>query len=690
MLRPFLIMLSLSLSLLLTWQVGKHAQDWRLQQLQSEGEDRLLHLVIELRSALSAYEYLPFMVSQNRAVRELLLYADVARDKEREADVSLFLEQTNLIANSSALFVLDRQGRALAHSYWRDQQDFYLQPHHEQPYFTQARQGERGSFFTLYDINQQPAYYLSAPIYLGPEFMGVAVVKVNMSHLASKLRSEGNYVFSTPQGIVMLATLPNWSQQALDNLLQGRQLQTLSNGVRAQLWQLTEGQQLVQSVTLDDLHWTLSVLSPTLPAHRTGQTLSLFTLGSCLALALLSLYLRERRLKHRSQQETRAVQARNEVQQRSIISKAQVGLITLNQQGEMLFVNPMALQQFGLSPSLARHLRLHQLLLEPWPGAISLALHSLQQPPFRAVRAQEALGRRADGSQFPMLFSLQPMPAMPEPTYLATIIDISRRKRLESALRDANESLEQKVRERTQALETAQAELVQAGKMAALGRMSTAMVHELNQPLTAMRTYIAICRQLLQQPEQLAPQLALLDQLTDRMAAITSQLKSFAYQKPDQLRPVALATSLQRVLKQFQPRLQEQGVEVSVQGCEQSLLAEPHRLEQVLSNLLVNALDAMQGQASPACLQISGECLSPQLFALEVHDSGPGIDEQARSQIFDPFYTSKPLGQGLGLGLAIVSSIMRDLGGQISLLPQPGPLGGASFQLILQREPEDE
>ncbi|MGV2442424.1 PAS domain S-box protein, partial [Bacillus atrophaeus ATCC 9372] len=242
---------------------------------------------------------------------------------------------------------------------------------------------------------------------------------------------------------------------------------------------------------MDDLHWTLSVLSPTLPAHRTGQTLSLFTLGSCLALALVSLYLRERRLKHCPLQETRAVQARKEVQQRPIISKAQVGLITLNQQGEMLFVNPMALQQFGLSPSLARHLRLHQLLLEPWPGAVSLALHNLQQPPFRAGRAQEALGRRADGSQFPMLFSLQPMPAMPEPTYLATIIDISRRKRLESALRDANESLEQKVRERTQALETAQAELVQAGKMAALGRMSTAMVHELNQPLTAMRTYIA-------------------------------------------------------------------------------------------------------------------------------------------------------------------------------------------------------
>lgn len=102
----------------------------------------------------------------------------------------------------------------------------------------------------------------------------------------------------------------------------------------------------------------------------------------------------------------------------------------------------------------------------------------------------ETVARRSDGSLFPVLFSLIAVSWKDRRHYLVTLIDISKRKKAEIALQNANRDLQQRVEERTAALKSAQQELIEASKMAALGRMSSAITHELNQPLTGLRTLL--------------------------------------------------------------------------------------------------------------------------------------------------------------------------------------------------------
>ncbi|MFC6673201.1 sensor histidine kinase [Marinobacterium aestuariivivens] len=270
------------------------------------------------------------------------------------------------------------------------------------------------------------------------------------------------------------------------------------------------------------------------------------------------------------------------------------------------------------------------------------------------------------------------------PRYLVTVIDITRRKRLEQALREARDSLEDKVVERTRELEAMQQELVQAEKLAALGRMSSAVVHELNQPLTAMRTYLAICRQQLDQPLLLGESLGQVNSLVDRMALITRQLKTFAFRKPERMEPVALGACIDQALSLFRGRLQEQGIELQVErNCDDDRVAgDSARLEQVLVNLIRNGCDAMADRGGPRILSLrlaaEGDWLQ-----LEVGDSGGGIDPSAREKLFEPFFTTKSIGNGLGLGLSIVRSIVRDLGGEIRA--DNRPQGGAVFSLRLPK-----
>ncbi|MCO4758272.1 MAG: GHKL domain-containing protein, partial [Oceanospirillaceae bacterium] len=281
------------------------------------------------------------------------------------------------------------------------------------------------------------------------------------------------------------------------------------------------------------------------------------------------------------------------------------------------------------------------------------------------------------------------MVAQADMLYLVTVIDITKRKRLEAALQRANDQLEHKVLERTQALQEAQTELVQAEKMAALGRMSSAVVHELNQPLTAMRTYLAICRHLLSdENSMLADNLTLIDDLTQRMALITQQLKTFAFKKPDALVPVKPVNALDQSLVLFRDRIRQDGIKLVLESSDPTLaiLGDNARLEQVFVNLIKNACDAMNGLEAEKMLTIRIAAESQNSDAhvrISVSDSGGGIEPENVEHLFDPFFTTKSIGDGLGLGLSIVSSIVRDLNGRISA--ENRVEGGACFTVILPR-----
>lgn len=232
----------------------------------------------------------------------------------------------------------------------------------------------------------------------------------------------------------------------------------------------------------------------------------------------------------------------------------------------------------------------------------------------------------------------------------------------------SRDELERLVQERTRDLQTAQDGLVQSAKLAALGQMSAALAHEINQPLTAQRMQLATVRLLLDQGriEEACKALIPVDQQLTRMAALTGHLKTFARKSPAGLRErLDLATVVDQALLLLEPRLQEEHVDCVLQLSRPAWVrGDAIRLEQVLINLLRNALDAMRGRP-PARLEIRIEPLDGQ-WRLSVVDTGEGIAPENLNSIFDPFFTTKPVGDGLGLGLAVSYAIIHELGGQLS------------------------
>ncbi len=250
-------------------------------------------------------------------------------------------------------------------------------------------------------------------------------------------------------------------------------------------------------------------------------------------------------------------------------------------------------------------------------------------------------------------------------------------------LRQLNARLQREIAEREKVeknLEQAEQTLQQSSKLAVLGEMSAAVSHELNQPLAAMKTYLAGARLLLtrRRPDEALSSFQRIDDLIDRMGAITRQLKSYARKGSDAFEPVDARACVSAALAMMEPQLKTRDVDIT-----RTLPREPvmiHgdrlRLEQVIINLLRNALDAIKSSPNPA---ISIVLAVGEQVVLTVRDNGGGIDDL--DQLFEPFYTTKQPGDGVGLGLAISSGIVTDLGGR--LVARNAKTGGAVFEVQL-------
>jgi len=267
------------------------------------------------------------------------------------------------------------------------------------------------------------------------------------------------------------------------------------------------------------------------------------------------------------------------------------------------------------------------------------------------------------------------------------VLFVSQRLRLARLRQRSREELKRQVEERTRELRTAQEGLVQSAKLAALGQMSAAMAHEINQPLTTQRMQLETLRLLLDHGRHDEARQALepLEQMLTRMAALTSHLKTFARNSPVGLRErLDLATVVDQALHLLEARIRSEEVEVALYLARPAWVrGDAIRLEQVLINLLRNALDAMADKRYKRLeIRIEPE---GELWRLSVLDSGGGIAEADLAKVFDPFFTTKPVGEGLGLGLAISYGIVHEAGGQLQAENLPG---GARLSLTLPRDLE--
>jgi len=234
--------------------------------------------------------------------------------------------------------------------------------------------------------------------------------------------------------------------------------------------------------------------------------------------------------------------------------------------------------------------------------------------------------------------------------------------------------------------------------MATLGEMATGMAHELNQPLSVIKTAASFIRRKIDRGEELARDIlgtltGEIDAHVDRASKIINHLREFGRKPEMTLEPVDVGDILRRALDIFsqQLKLREIDVELNLAPGLPPVLADAGRLEQVFINMLINARDAIEDkwndkggapQPTKGSKRITlGASLQGGLVQVEIADTGCGIPPGVQEKIFEPFFTTKPVGKGTGLGLSISYGIIQDCGGAIRAHSTPGE--GTRFVITL-------
>lgn len=261
-------------------------------------------------------------------------------------------------------------------------------------------------------------------------------------------------------------------------------------------------------------------------------------------------------------------------------------------------------------------------------------------------------------------------------------------------LEHTNRQLRREAKEREDAqaaLARAQADLVQAGKLSALGQMSAGISHELNQPLMAIRSFAENGAQFMERgkPERAGENLIRISDLARRMGRIIKNLRAFAKQESEPLSRIDLVTVLDSAIELMQSGMDQAGVRLHYTRADHAIWVRGGevRLSQVFVNLISNAVDAM-AQSPEKSIFITIQ--EGEFLVVSLRDTGPGIDMP--DKVFDPFYTTKEVGasEGMGLGLSISYGIVQSFGGEIRGANTGDTAGGgAVFTVQLERWNED-
>ena len=254
-------------------------------------------------------------------------------------------------------------------------------------------------------------------------------------------------------------------------------------------------------------------------------------------------------------------------------------------------------------------------------------------------------------------------------------------------LRDTTIEIEQ----REQELRDKQEQLVQAGKLATLGELTTGVAHELNNPLNNIGLFVGNAVDLVDldatDKERIVGEMNRAMQQVRKATEIISHLRTFGRAAPFSRDPVSLGQVITQALSLVEAQLRLRAIHVTVDlGSEEPVvLGNPVQLEQVFINLFTNARDAL-AESETKEIHITGS-VAPAAVEIRFADTGRGIPPALVGRVFDPFFTTKEVGQGTGLGLSITYGIIKELGGTISVVSPPGE--GATFLLRLPLAPSD-
>lgn len=716
---------------LITGQTASLSRSQGMDALQSRAHADLNRYILSLQQKLDRYNKLPSLLSTHSLLHDALKNPDSAAARSA---ANVYLEYVTNTVEAADVYLMDKEGTTAAASNWAEPRSFVGQNYSFRPYFQDAIVGKPGRYFALGTMSQRRGYYFSYPVTVRDEILGVVVVKIDLNEIESDWSDPNRHILVTDEdGVVFISTEEDWkfrtlhplSPQDMQRIVEslrygdrelhsleiverkrrddGSQLITLIDGKRidnAALDGIAATQYLMQSRMMADSGLNVVILASTREVSR--QVFNAVILASFVyvAVGLLVMFLMARdRIKRErerfKQQRTEALEE-NEARIRAIIDNTQAGLITLDAQGRIESFNTTAERLFRYDEENIRE-QYFSILVGYQDRRVCwdhITAADEERPPELFI---EASGCRQDGSLFPIELVIGQMRVAGVNRFIVTIHDITERKLYEQELQQARDELESRVESRTADLTRAneklleevaqhrntQNELIQTAKLAVLGQMSAGINHELNQPLTAIRAYADNARAFLGmgKTEVAASNLDEIGGLTERMAKIIHPLKEFSRKSSGQPEPVCLQAVRDGAMSIMYGRLSKQGAEISWPEDLSRIyvMADMVRLEQVMVNLISNALQAME-EVERKRIEISLQQQEESLI-IRVRDYGPGIPSSELGRVFEPFFTTKQAGQGLGLGLSISHRIIENLNGRLSVENHRD--GGAIFIIEL-------
>ncbi len=655
-----------------------------------------------LRAAANRFEHLPYAIAQHQDVLAVLA---APRDAAARDRANRFLEGVAQRAELSALYVMDGRGSTLAASNWNTSASFVGQSYRDRPYFTEARSGRTGSFYGVGLTTGVPGYFIAAPVRQpgADEVAGVVALKLSLDPIAKAwalLREP--ILLSDSRGIVFLSNRPAWLyrgtrpqtamelewlryfkaygeqlsfdavpwQRDPDDAASGQLVTADSAGQARRLLSIDE--------PLPDFGWTLTVTAdkrPIVVARQVAWAISALLL---LALLLGALYWRQRERRHAEQRqaglelEQRVHDRTRELQDargywQAMEDSLLVGMRARDLKGCIVYVNPALCEMLGYTAE--------ELVgrMPPYPYWHPENLDKHWRDNEAVVTGKAALNgfesrvRHRDGHDvYTMVYTAPLLDASGRQSgWMSSVVDITAQKQAEE-------------RQRSQ-----QAQLQKATRLLSLGEMASTLAHELNQPLMALSNFTAAARAFAEQgPKHLL--VALLDDISaqaTRAGEIVARIRGFVRQRGGQQELCTLAEVIGSVQALIEPerRARKARLELTLAPALPAVHADRVLLEQVLLNLVLNSLQAAQHMgAARRVVQIEA-ARDGDMLAVRVADRGPGISPEVEAHLFEPFFTSKA--DGLGLGLNICRTIIESHGGHLGFDSRAE--GGAVFFFTL-------
>ncbi|WP_037078772.1 ATP-binding protein [Rhizobium sp. CCGE 510] len=573
-------LLAVLASLWAAGEIGRHQAGATLEE-QARMDARLNAAL--LRTVLEKYRALPFVLSQDAALAAALTGNDSATFEQ----LSRKLEMLAAGTKAAVIYVIDKDGIAVAASNWREPTSFVGNDYRFREYFQGALAKGQAEHFALGTVSKKPGLYISERISDSRGLLGVVVVKVEFDDVEADWNATDapSYVIDD-RGIVLITSIPSWRFMTIGRITEDR--------LTAIRESLQFGDAPLQPLPLDKV-------------RNLGDRLDVV----------------------------------------EIVMPGGAGKTSFLDVGMPVPATAWHLQHLvALAPSIDAGVRqarmLALLILLPLLSGAAFLLRRRQTVTLRIFREQQAreeLERRV----------------------AERTLDLSQaRDRLQAEI-TGHKSTEQR-------LQAVQQDLVQANRLAILGQVAAGVAHEINQPVATIRAYADNARTFLARG-QAAPageNLESIAALTERIGSITEELKSFARKGRGSAEPTGLKDVIEGAVMLLRSRFagRMDTLDIDLPTAELQVMGNRIRLEQVLINLLQNALEAVAPKAGEGRVEVRAS-RDGDMVTLTVADNGPGISPDIRKGLFTPFNTSKE--SGLGLGLVISKDIVGDYGGRMEV-----------------------